>query len=62
MAIKMESVSSQNQLDIREIKVDVKHIRQNMVPAKEFCRLQGAVIVVGTLLLSGVGYLFSRIS
>jgi len=62
MAIKMESVSSQNQLDIREIKVDVKHIRQNMVPAKEFYRLQGAVIVVGTLLLSGVGYLFSRIS
>ena len=55
------SVSSQNQLDIREIKVDVKHIRQNMVPAKEFYRLQGAVIVVGTLLLSGVGYLFSLI-
>ena len=62
MAIKMESISSQNQLDIREIKADVKHIKEHMVPAKDFYRMQGAVIVVGTLLLSGVGYLFSRIS
>jgi len=53
------SVSRQNQLDIKEIKTDVKHIRANMVPAKEFYRLQGAVIVVGTLLMSSVGYLFS---
>ena len=56
-----ESISRQNQLDIQEIKTDVKHIRANMVPAKEFYRLQGAVIVVGTVLLSGVGYLFSLI-
>ena len=48
-----------NLLDIKEIKTDVKHIRANMVPAKEFYRLQGAVIVVGTLLMSSVGYLFS---
>jgi hypothetical protein len=53
------SVSRQNQLDIKEIKTDVKHIRANMVPTKEFYRLQGAVIVVGTLLMSSVGYLFS---
>ncbi len=53
------SVSRQNQLDIKEIKTDVKHIRANMVPAKEFYRLQGAVLVVGTLLMSSVGYLFS---
>ncbi|MAH43668.1 hypothetical protein CL614_08190 [archaeon] len=53
------SVSRQNQLDIKEIKTDVKHIRANMVPAREFYRLQGAVIVVGTLLMSSVGYLFS---
>tara|TARA_R110002051_G_scaffold147808_2_gene220535 strand:- start:1231 stop:1416 length:186 start_codon:yes stop_codon:yes gene_type:complete len=53
------NVSRQNQLDIKEIKTDVKHIRANMVPAKEFYRLQGAVIVVGTLLMSSVGYLFS---
>ena len=56
------SVSRQNQLDIQEIKTDVKHIRANMVPAKDFYRLQGAVIVVGTILLSGVGYLFSLIN
>ena len=62
MAIKMESVSSQNQLDIREIKADVKHIKEHMVPAKDFYRMQGAVIGVGTLLLSGVGYLFSQLS
>ena len=53
------SVSRQNQLDIKEIKTDVKHIRANMVPAREFYRLQGAVIVVGTLLMSSVGYPFS---
>ena len=53
------NVSRQNQLDIKEIKTEVKHIRANMVPAKEFYRLQGAVIVVGTLLMSSVGYLFS---
>ena len=53
------NVSRQNQLDIKEIKTDVKHIREHMVPAKEFYRLQGAVIVVGTMLMSGVGYLFS---
>ena len=53
------NVSRQNQLDIKEIKTDVKHIRANMVPAKDFYRLQGAVIVVGTLLMSSVGYLFS---
>ena len=53
------NVSRQNQLDIKEIKTDDKHIRANMVPAKEFYRLQGAVIVVGTLLMSSVGYLFS---
>ena len=56
-----ESISRQNQLDIQEIKTDVKHIRANMVPAKEFYRLQGAVIVIGTILMSGVGYLFSLI-
>jgi hypothetical protein len=55
------SVSRQNQLDIKEIKTDVKHIRANMVPAKDFYRLQGAVIVVGTILMSGFGYLFSQI-
>ena len=55
------NVSRQNQLDIIEIKTDVKHIREHMVPAKEFYRLQGAVIVVGTILMSGVGYLFSLI-
>ena len=55
----ISNVSRQNQLDIKEIKTDVKHIRANMVPAKEFYRLQGAVIVVGTLLMSSVGYLFS---
>ena len=53
------NVSRQNQLDIKEIKTDVKHIKEHMVPAKEFYRLQGAVIVVGTMLLTGVGYLFS---
>tara|TARA_Y100000004_G_scaffold181945_1_gene228174 strand:- start:103 stop:285 length:183 start_codon:yes stop_codon:yes gene_type:complete len=56
------SVSRQNQLDIQEVKTDVKYIREHMVPAKDFYRLQGAVIVVGTLLLSGVGYLFSLVS
>ena len=56
------NVSRQHQLDIQEIKTDVKHIRANMVPAKDFYRLQGAVIVVGTILLSGVGYLFSLIN
>ena len=56
------NVSRQNQLDIQEIKTDVKHIRANMVPAKDFYRLQGAVIVVGTILLSGVGYFFSLIN
>ena len=56
------NVSRQNQLDIKEIKTDVKHIRANMVPAKDFYRMQGAVIVVGTLLMSGVGYLFSLIN
>ena len=55
------NVSRQNQLDIKEIKTDVKHIRANMVPAKDYYRLQGAVIVVGTILMSGVGYLFSLI-
>ena len=55
------NVSRQNQLDIKEIKTDVKHIKEHMVPAKEFYRLQGAVIVVGTMLMSGVGYLFSLI-
>tara|TARA_R110002110_G_scaffold109336_2_gene272681 strand:+ start:507 stop:692 length:186 start_codon:yes stop_codon:yes gene_type:complete len=55
----ISNVSRQNQLDIKEIKTDVKHIREHMVPAKEFYRLQGAVIVVGTLLMSSVGYLFS---
>ena len=55
------NVSRQNQLDIKEINTDVKHIREHMVPAKEFYRLQGAVIVVGTILMSGVGYLFSLI-
>lgn len=56
------SISRQNQLDIQEVKTDVKYIREHMVPAKDFYRLQGAVIVVGTLLLSGVGYLFSLVS
>ena len=56
------NVSRQNQLDIKEIKTDVKHIKEHMVPAKEFYRLQGAVIVVGTMLMSGVGYLFSLIN
>ena len=56
------SVSRQNQLDIQEVKTDVKYIREHMVPAKEFYRLQGAVVVVGTRLLSGVGYLFSFIN
>tara|TARA_B100001939_G_scaffold267737_1_gene235186 strand:- start:1076 stop:1258 length:183 start_codon:yes stop_codon:yes gene_type:complete len=56
------SVSRQNQLDIQEVKTDVKYIREHMVPARDFYRLQGAVIVVGTLLLSGVGYLFSLVS
>jgi hypothetical protein len=56
------SVSRQNQLDIQEVKTDVKYIREHMVPAKDFYRLQGAVIVVGTILLSGVGYLFSLVS
>jgi len=55
------NISRQNQLDIKEIKTDVKHIREHMVPAKEFYRLQGAVIVVGTILMSGFGYLFSLI-
>ena len=55
------SVSRQNQLDIQEVKTDVKYIREHMVPARDFYRLQGAVIVVGTLLLSGVGYLFSLV-
>ena len=57
----VSNVSRQNQLDIKEIKTDVKHIKEHMVPAKEFYRLQGAVIVVGTMLMSGVGYLFSMI-
>lgn len=56
------SISRQNQLDIQEVKTDVKYIREHMIPAKDFYRLQGAVIVVGTLLLSGVGYLFSLVS
>ena len=56
------SVSRQNQLDIQEVKTDVKYIREHMVPAKDFYRLQGGVIVVGTILLSGVGYLFSLIN
>jgi hypothetical protein len=56
-----ESVSRQNQLDIKEIKTDVKYIKQHMIPAKDFYRLQGAVIVVGTILMSGFGYLFSLI-
>ena len=55
------NVSRQNQLDIKEIKTDVKHIKEHMVPAKDFYRLQGAVIVIGTILMSGVGYLFSMI-
>ena len=57
----VSTVSRQNQLDIKEIKTDVKHIKEHMVPAKDFYRLQGAVIVVGTILMSGVGYLFSMI-
>tara|TARA_R100001082_G_C4315338_1_gene138688 strand:- start:593 stop:778 length:186 start_codon:yes stop_codon:yes gene_type:complete len=57
----VSNVSRQNQLDIKEIKTDVKHIKEHMVPAKDFYRLQGAVIVVGTILMSGVGYLFSMI-
>ena len=56
------SISRQNQLDIQEVKTDVKYIREHMIPAKDFYRLQGAVIVVGTILLSGVGYLFSLVS
>ena len=56
------SVSRQNQLDIQEVKTDVKYIREHMVPAKDFYRLQGGVIVVGTILLSGVCYLFSLIN
>jgi len=56
-----ESVSRQNQLDIKEIKTDVKYIKLHMIPAKDFYRLQGAVIVVGTILMSGFGYLFSLI-
>ena len=56
------SVSRQNQLDIQEVKTDVKYIREHMVPARDFYRLQGGVIVVGTILLSGVGYLFSLIN
>ena len=57
----VSNVSRQNQLDIKEIKTDVKHIKEHMVPAKDFYRLQGAVIVVGTILMSGFGYLFSLI-
>ena len=57
----LTNVSRQKQLDIKESKTDVKHMREHMVPAKEFYRLQGAVIVVGTILMSGVGYLFSLI-
>ena len=57
----VSNVSRQNELDIKEIKTDVKHIKEHMVPAKDFYRLQGAVIVVGTILMSGVGYLFSMI-
>ena len=49
----IDNISRQNQLVIREIKTDVKHIKEHMVPAKDFYRLQGAVIVVGTLLMSG---------
>ena len=56
------SVSRQNQLDIQEVKTDVKYIREHMVPAKDFYRLQGAVVVVGTILLSGVSYLFTLIN
>ena len=56
------TVSRQNQLDIQEVKTDVKYIREHMVPAKDFYRLQGGVVVVGTILLSGVGYLFSLVS
>jgi|TARA_Y100001938_G_C8070842_1_gene422960 hypothetical protein len=56
------TVSRQNQLDIQEVKTDVKYIREHMVPAKDFYRLQGGVVVVGTILLSGVGYLFSLIN
>ena len=56
------SVSRQHQLDLPEVKTAVKYIRKHMVTAKEFYRLQGAVVVVGTMLLSGVGYLFSLIN
>ena len=56
------SVSRQNQLDIQEVKTDVKYIREHMVPAKDFYRLQGAVVIVGTILLSGVSYLFTLIN
>ena len=56
------TVSRQNQLDIQEVNTDVKYIREHMVPAKDFYRLQGGVVVVGTILLSGVGYLFSLIN
>ena len=58
----ISALSRHNQLDIKEIKTDVKHIREHMVPAKDFYRLQGAVIVVGTILMSGVDYLFSLIN
>jgi hypothetical protein len=33
-----------------------------MVPAKDFYRLQGMVIVVGTILLSGLGYIFNQLN
>ena len=56
------SVSRQNHLDIQEVKTHVKYIREHMVPAKDFYRLQGAVVVVGTILLSGVSYLFTLIN
>jgi|TARA_R110000822_G_scaffold290771_2_gene412799 hypothetical protein len=58
----IDNISRQNQLVIREIKTDVKHIKEHMVPAKDFYRLQGAVIVVGTLLMSGFSYLFTLIN
>tara|TARA_R110002020_G_scaffold224138_4_gene433577 strand:- start:394 stop:579 length:186 start_codon:yes stop_codon:yes gene_type:complete len=58
----ISNVSRQNQLVITEIKTDVKYIKEHMVPAKDFYRLQGAVIVVGTMLLSGVSYLFTLIN
>jgi len=58
----MKNVAQQNQLDIQEIKSDVKHIKEHMVPAKDFYRLQGMVIVVGTILLSGLGYIFNQLN